>query len=173
MVNQRCSVCGKKKLLINFHKHRHTKTGYAYRCKPCVSKLGKKYRSTLVGVFSQIRARNKHYDDHPFNISQEDFVEWYGSQDRICVYCGLLEDDLKHIDDNYNKKSLRLSVDCVNNEGGYKKGNLVLACHRCNAMKSDLLTFDEMRFFGETYVQPKWEKQLGRKLHLPRTNSKF
>ena len=60
------------------------------------------------------------------------------------------------LNDTYNRKCVRLTVDCIENDLGYIKGNLALACLRCNFTKSNLLSFDEMREIAQKYFKPKW-----------------
>lgn len=91
------------------------------------------------------------------SITQDEFVEWYVSQDRECVYCELAEEDLHKHGDLYNDKIDRLTVDCADNDAGYAKGNLVLCCGRCNSIKSDFLSFDEMMVIGRTMVANRWK----------------
>jgi len=159
---KKCTKCGKVKPLSKFGKHCRMKDGHTYRCKECISKYGKWYRYTPSGVYQAIKGRNKFYQGKPFEITREEFVEWYNSQPKICVYCDLLESDLPYIDDSYNNKSLRMSIDAKNNDLGYIKGNIAICCHRCNSIKSDLLSFDEMREFAQKYIKSKWEAQLRR-----------
>jgi len=89
-----------------------------------------------------------------------EFIEWYVNQPKTCVYCGIKEADLMKIKDCYNNKNTRLSVDCKGNERGYILDNLVLACYRCNSIKSNILTFSEMMYIGQNFIKPKWDKQL-------------
>ena len=150
--------------LSAFGKHKLGKDGHAYRCKECISKYGKWYRYTSSGVYQAIKGRNKFYQGKPFEITRDEFIEWYDGASKTCVYCDLPESDLPNIDDSYNNKSLRMSIDAIDNDEGYVVGNIAICCHRCNSLKSDILTFDEMREFGQKYIKPKWEKQLGHSL---------
>ena len=43
----------------------------------------------------------------------------------------------------YNK-GFRLEIDRKDNNKGYEKGNLALCCCRCNTIKSDFFTEEEM-----------------------------
>jgi len=155
-----CTKCGELKSLSEFGKHRITKDGYAYQCKECGRKRQKIYSRTSKGVFTTIKGRNKYYKNKPFKMIEKDFIQWYNSQERKCVYCDIYENDLEKIKDCYNNKNTRLSVDCKNNDIGYEINNLVLACYRCNSIKSNILTFDEMMYVGQNFIKPKWEKQL-------------
>ena len=86
----------------------------------------------------------------------------------MCAYCDVPEDRLGDFYDSYNKWSPRLSVDAKDNNIGYEIGNIVLACRRCNSLKSDILSFDEMREFAQKYIKPKWVAQLESPQRCPR-----
>jgi len=104
------------------------------------------------------------YHTKPVIISRKEFIEWYENKPKLCAYCGISEEDVVKLDDPYNSKSSRLTIDCIENYMGYTKGNLVLACRRCNNMKSDLLNFEQMRYIGQNFLKPIWEKQLDKKI---------
>lgn len=167
MKTKKCSLCKQEQPISNFHKHRGMKDGLSLWCKNCVKKRGKEYRETPRGIYTSAKGRNKYYQHKPFKITIEEFIDWYNKQEKQCVYCGIFEEDLSKIKDYYNNKAHRLTIDCIDNDIGYVNGNLVLACLRCNALKSNFLTFDEMRFFAKKYIQPKWEQQLNKKLYQP------
>lgn len=164
MAMKTCTLCGETKPLSAFGKHKLSKDGHAWRCLECSRKLSSVYSFTPAGIFSNVKGRNKHYQHKPFVIDKDYFIEWYSSQEKKCVYCDLTEEDLPKINDSYNNKSKRLSIDAIDNNLGYIEGNLAICCHRCNSLKSDILTFNEMRAFAQKYIKPKWEKQLGRKI---------
>lgn len=92
----------------------------------------------------------------PIKITQNEFIEWWNSQEQICVYCEIPIERLSIL--NRNKKMIkRLSIDRLDNEKGYEKGNLALACLQCNFIKSNLFSFEEMREIGQKYIKPKWQ----------------
>ena len=156
-----CTKCGEVKPLSEFYRHRLSKDGHSYWCKECHKSKYREYLKTPSGAYTNIKARVKHFKNKTFNISRTDFVEWYNAQPKICVYCDIKEEDLSRLDDSIIKHANRLTVDCVENELGYVKDNLALACMRCNYLKNDFLSFEEMREIGQKYVKPKWEGQLG------------
>lgn len=158
---KRCTKCGETKHPSEFYKHRITKDGLTHQCKECQKNKYKKYLKTPSGTYTNIKARVKHFKNKTFNISREDFIEWYNEQIKVCVYCNIKEEDLSKLNDSIISHANRLTVDCVENELGYVGGNLALACMRCNYLKNDFLSFREMREIGQKYVKPKWEGQLG------------
>lgn len=156
-----CTKCGKLKSISGFSKHRLTKDGYAYQCKECNAKRAKAWRATPKGIFTTIKGRvnfrNKFKNYHKLHITQREFIEWYNDQEKNCIYCGMSEQELQTLPDEFNNNSQRLTVDCKDSQKGYSLGNIVLACWRCNIIKGDLLSFDEMVYIGQNFVKPKWE----------------
>jgi len=159
-----CTKCKKTKPLSEFCNHKLSKDGRAWQCKQCHGERSKTFGFTASGVFTQIKARMKYYKTKPVIISRGDFLTWYSSLDRKCVYCDISEKDVVKLKDPYNSMNARLTIDCIDNYVGYKKDNMVLACRRCNNMKSDLLNFEQMRYIGQNFLKPLWEKQLGKKI---------
>jgi transposase-like protein len=166
---KKCTKCGIIKPIEDFGNHRLTKDGRAYRCKQCAREYSRAHRKTASGIYSALKGRQTYARTHygekdrgyhltikPMDIPREVFVQWYDSQPKKCAYCDIPQDKLGGTQDKYNDKNLRLSVDCKINLMGYILGNLVLACSRCNAIKSDFFTHAEMIFIGQNFVKPKW-----------------
>lgn len=84
-----------------------------------------------------------------FLITKEWFADWYNSQEKKCCYCDRTEDDVIKDESIIRKKMTRLTIDRVVNLDGYKEGNLTLACMRCNSIKSNFFTYDEMILIGK------------------------
>lgn len=166
MMSKQCTKCKETKLFSEFSQSNPTKKdGHNSWCKACCRGISKRHRLTASGVYSALKGRttfrrknvNRYSSYHPLTISRGDFIDWYNTQERKCAYCDLDESELDKIKDVYNdRKSDRLTIDCKTNSRGYSKGNLVLACKRCNTMKSDILSYEEMREIGQKYIKPKW-----------------
>ena len=91
-----------------------------------------------------------------FSLTRDYFTEWWNKQEQKCVYCDIPIERLSVV--NKSKKlARRLSIDRIENDKGYVEGNLALCCLSCNFIKSNLLTFDEMREIGQKYLKPKWQ----------------
>ncbi len=88
-------------------------------------------------------------------ISKEEFVKWYNSQLKICHYCKRTFKEIKSEKDSLNNKINRLTIDRVDNKKPYEIGNIVLACYRCNSIKGDYFTEDEMMKIGKI-IYEKW-----------------
>ena len=155
-----CTKCGVEKPISDFSKHRLTNDGHAYQCKECNARRAGYWRTTPSGVYTSIKGRLNYYKKKPMIITKRDFIEWYVNELKICAYCDIPEDKLEVLGDSYNSKAHRLTVDRVENSTGYVMGNMVLACLRCNSIKSDLFTHKEMRQLAQQFIKPKWERRL-------------
>lgn len=80
--------------------------------------------------------------------NNNDFVEWYKRQKEECYYCGML----KHQQGGRYKN---LSIDRLDNLLPYRAGNIVLCCFRCNIIKGNFFTANEMLQIAEKYIKPK------------------
>ena len=95
------------------------------------------------------------------SFNSKEFVEWYDKQEKTCYYCGVTAKDMPDSFRCYkHQKNKRLTIDRMDNNKGYSLENIVLACVRCNAIKSDFFSGDEMRKIGQQFVRPKWEKEV-------------
>lgn len=160
-----CTHCGEEKPITQFSKHKHSPDGHAYQCKECNAKRSKEWRSTPSGIYTNIKGRQEFYKRHrhwrykPVKISRNEFIDWYNNQDKVCFYCGIHEEELSLVRDTQNTKAKRLTVDCIENNLGYTLDNIVLACGRCNFVKNDFFTHEDMITIGSLFVAPKWNEQ--------------
>lgn len=153
-----CTKCGETKPLSEFGNSKHTKDGKTVWCLQCKRDYAAEYRLTPAGVYQNIKGGAKFYGKHECNISQEDFVEWYENELKVCAYCGVPEELLERFLSQYTSRYARFTIDCINPELGYTKGNLALACDKCNATKNNIFSFDEMREIAQKYIKPKWKR---------------
>jgi len=156
---KQCTRCGEVKSIYEFSKHRRSPDGHAWQCKTCGKKRGKLFRQTPAGIYNNIQGRSNFYKGRPLKISKDDFIEWYVNEIKVCAYCGIPEIGLHNWGDTVNGRTSKLNIDRVVNPEGYAEGNLVLCCQRCNYIKSDFFTYDEMREIGQKYVKPRWKKE--------------
>ena len=152
-----CTLCGKTKPLEEFTKHRGTKDGHSYWCKECNSKRNKMFRESPSGIYTNILGREKFFQRKIVTISRENFIKWYENEPKICAYCDIPEEDFFLLKEKYGSRTDRLTIDCKDNDAGYIAGNLVIACERCNFIKSNLFSYNEMREIGQKYIKPKWQ----------------
>lgn len=155
-----CTKCKETKPLSAFSKHRNTKDGYAYHCKECNKKRSREWRITPSGIFTTLKSQSKFFNKGDVGFTRERFIVWYDTQPKFCAYCDLPEKYMKAVNDDWNNRMHRLEIDRINNELGYIEENVVLACPRCNMIKSDYFTFEEMRRIGQNFVKPKWMREL-------------
>ena len=106
------------------------------------------YSYTARGRFNRLRdAASSQYTN--FNIDPWDFIRWYESQPQTCYYCGAeltKGKDRKHklTDETFDRKD---------NARGYTMDNIALACRRCNLMKGDWLTEQQMLEIARKYFK--------------------
>ena len=161
MLSKTCTLCKRELPLSAFGKHRIMKDGLSCWCKECSRERQRKHSRTPQGIYTNIKSRQKYYKTHrdpstkSFKITKEEFIKWYNTQEKECVYCGIKEEEIGTSSDYFNDKGRRLTVDCKDNAQGYVLGNLVLACHKCNFIKSNIFTHEEMLEIGEKYLKPK------------------
>ncbi len=96
--------------------------------KEALRKAVGKYAKTAKGIFQSYR-NNAQRRKLTFQLTSKQFINWFNRTD--CFYC------LEHIS--------TIGLDRKNNSKGYSEENIVFCCNRCNKIKSNLLTFDEMR----------------------------
>jgi len=154
---KQCTKCKKVKSLSEFGKNKQAKDGKTYWCLQCKREYNAEFRLTPKGIYQQLKGRTKFYDRHPVTITQEEFVEWYENQPQKCHYCGIPIEHMEYVMKHYGSRWLRLTIDCKDNPTGYAKGNLVLACDKCNSVKSNILSYEDMIYVGENFIKPKWQ----------------
>jgi len=151
-----CSKCGVDRLSKFFGYEKRARDLLQSQCERC-RKLYRKNNKDLIaskmfifnlspsGIYSKIKqgAKERNID---FNISKPDFIKWYINQTKVCVYCKRLESDIVK---DYRGTYRRLSIDRKINNKGYKTNNIVLACLRCNTIKSNDISYEKMIKIGK------------------------
>lgn len=149
-----CSKCGVLKLAGEFSPRKDRPVGLYSCCKSCKGLSRKQRRierkaqdpETLwfVDVLNGARDRARR-KGLVFALSREWLMQKMSHQNRRCIYC--------EITFNFRRttKTRRDSptLDRVNQLDGYIESNVVLACHRCNALKSDATSI-ELRRIADT-----------------------
>lgn len=176
MVKQ-CSKCSAQKSLSEFYDAKRYKDGKYPSCKNCckiatgksiIKKWGTKqkyyaeYRNRIVGGNPRTICAKKKCNalSHgiAFEFTTDEFEKWYLEQELKCTYCDIPQEKITEFQwlmPNINIH--RLTIDRIDNNKGYVKGNICLACARCNLLKSNVLSFEEAREIGQQYVKPKWK----------------
>ena len=103
------------------------------------------YFKTASGIYAHLKGRMTRANKLDLlKLSKEDFIKWYDSQEKVCFYCKRTLQEII-IDKTQSRKIIRrLSIDRVDNNKGYENSNIVLACGKCNKIKNDFFTKDEM-----------------------------
>lgn len=158
MSTKRCTHCGQVLSLTDFYKHNLSKDGRSWQCKECHKERSRIWSKTASGAYSSIRGRTNFYKNKEFNLDREEFIEWFNKQPKVCHYCGITKEEAETLEGFFNETTKRLTVDCMDNELGYRIDNIVLACHKCNFVKSNIFTHDEMIEIADKYLKPKLEK---------------
>lgn len=112
-------------------------------------KRAKEYNRTPAGRFYYMKKRGK-----KCSISKEQFITWFNSQKKNCCYCGV-----KFV--KYGDIRFSPSIDRIDNSKGYHIDNICLCCYRCNMIKKDWFTFQEMKMIGELLIK-KWDRGRGK-----------
>lgn len=163
---KRCPRCDAIKSFEDFGNSKQNKDGKNGWCLVCCREVSKAYRGTVAGIYQNIKGRQTFYKKHghwrykPVTLTKDEFISWWNLQEPRCFYCKIHKDELSLVDDTQNTKATRLTVDCIENRLGYSLDNMVLACGRCNFIKSDFFTHIEMIEIGKTYVSDKWKSML-------------
>lgn len=139
-----------------------------YRKTPKYKKYIHDYSQTPEGIYRILKGsaikRNLSVD---FKI--EVFIKWYNNQEQKCYYCNRTLNEIKRDIKERNVNKNRLSIDRKDNTKGYNLDNIVLACMRCNTIKSSYFTEKEMLKIGkliycaidDKQAEENYHKQIG------------
>jgi len=172
-----CSKCEIRKNNSFFFVDKRKKDGLYPHCKKChrvacqkwemqhggagvfQREYNKKIKGTKIS-FARVYSKKKYNAKQsgiPFSISKEDFIKWYLETKQECVYCGLKQSEIiKYKKLLPNTNAFYLSLDRIDNSQGYLLNNICLACTRCNLIKNNFFSSEEMKQIGKKYVKPKW-----------------
>ena len=147
-----CSHCKEERESKFFLVNKKKKTGFYPQCKICrkinAEKYGhssymKNYYKTGLGLFAVVKAQDKCYNNHGFNIDKKCFVDWFNKREYKCEYC---------------KKTPvkgRLGLDRKDSNGGYSMDNIVLCCRLCNTLKNKFWSYEDFKSIAKYYLIPK------------------
>lgn len=112
----------------------------------------KKHRLSPKAIWSILKQNTK---NKKFQITKEKFINWYNKQEQKCYYCERTLEQVKNDNKETNRYKTRLSIDRKDNNKGYKLNNIVLCCYRCNTIKGEYFTEQEMKQIGRTIYKNK------------------
>ena len=133
------------------------KRNYHRNNKDILNEKSREYLTTKNGIYASL----KHSAERralAFNMSFVEFIDWYNRQPQNCFYCKRTLEEINNTKDILNNISQRLSIDRMDNNKGYEINNIVLACRRCNTIKSGFFTSVEMLKIGKI-IQEKYKKK--------------
>ena len=125
----RCANCYRFLDVSFFTKCPRYKSGYRSYCKEC-----ERFRKNKING-KELKIIGK----------------WLMGKERKCEYCGIKEKDIGKINDGHIfwGRYFYLTIDRKDNSKGYEINNICLACMRCNRIKSNIFTYEEMKIIGE------------------------
>lgn len=138
----------------NIHRYRARQKRYLRDNPEKVKEKSERFYHSPKGVFGNIKSRSKRANIS-FGLEQRRFIKWLEKQERKCFYCGVPEELMNKLNMNFNKRVKRLSIDRTDSTKGYIVGNIVLACYRCNSIKGDFFTKQEMVKIANLFIKPK------------------
>lgn len=154
-----CTMCGDYKDKSDFYTSNNPKNTYklAYLCKDCSKKRTHSYRNTEHGFWVTMwnnlynSAKNRGLE---VGITKEDITALWDSQKGLCALTGLPMEKVK-VSRTVRAGCLnqfRASVDRIDSNKGYVKGNIRMVCAYVNVMKSDQ-TDEQLKFWCEAILK--------------------
>ena len=98
-------------------------------------------------------------------FTRGEFLAWKAASGRWCAYCGIDGTALYALGilNPRNKRRYEsIGVDRLDNNVNYRLSNIVPCCGPCNAIKSGILTHDEMTRLGPE-IRTLWEQRLAQR----------
>jgi len=144
-----CTNCHTSKNETEFAKSNGGKNGLRSYCKACANKYMKDYYNTkAIGRFHRLKDRARH-KGIAFNITANEFKVWFDIQQLLCHYCR------RQLTSRYGQhhEMTDWTFDRKDNAESYTINNLVLACRRCNMIKGEWFTKDQMLEIAKKYLR--------------------
>lgn len=116
-----CKKCNAERALKRYHEKK----------KLCIQSANNYYDNNIINIrflAARTRAKNKNIE---FNITREYIEFLLNKQNNKCIYSGI-----EFINDR--KGLYSLSIDRIDNNKGYIRGNIQLICSSVNSMKNNM-----------------------------------
>jgi len=137
-----CFCCKNEKPISLFFKSKNTKDGLHSWCKDCCKIANQKTRNKVNSslekravVFLQNARKSSIKRKQIFDLVTQDIIAMWDDQDGMCVYSG------RKMTLEPNRLNT-ISIERIDSNEGYTKGNTILVCQAINRMKSDFLFED-------------------------------
>lgn len=155
---KKCGSCGKIRSYSEFYKRSNRAGGVGSKCVSCYKKYRKENKSHIKNYSQSYReekswmTKTKNMVYHakvrakqtglPFNIDIK-YVREIFPEDGTheCPYC----EQKMCVEYGYKLSSASPTLDKIIPSLGYVKGNVTVACRRCNTFKNDAASSDEMK----------------------------
>ena len=124
-----CSIC-KSEI------HRYGNKKHSGKCSVCTQRKNRPYQRIYNKMVSSRKGK-----DSSKTITYEEFLSFVSK--KKCFYCG---ENITWV--QYGEKATKYNLDRKDNKKGYDKDNLVVCCWFCNELKSNRLTFEEMKMLS-------------------------
>lgn len=164
-----CTKCKEQKSPNDFYGKENKKMSWCKKCssrqimegrKRSPSRWNEYYRDTRTRpslIFSRKRANAKQ-EGIAFTISKEEFIALYKNQELRCHYCLLQPANFTKTGDPFLLTKVNLGLDRINTKEGYSLSNVVLCCNRCNTIKGDFFSYEEMKKIA-IIVRKRWREK--------------
>jgi hypothetical protein len=125
------------------------------------AKLNQNWRLTAKGAYATLLNRHKSKNRRGaanFNISYEDFENWYDNENKCCSYCGVSQSDYQKISFNLvgvARKTNVLTIDRIDSNKPYENNNICFACYVCNQSKGYIFDASEFKEIAQEFISPK------------------
>jgi len=132
--NRKCAICGVTKPIAEFPPHQ--KKGYFKRtCRPCTKAKNAAYKHKCPEnyLYTRLGRQNPGQPRIDVQITKEDLRELWDHQQGKCAVTGL---HMTYFPRAQRKSTgLNASVDRIDSDDIYRKGNVRLVCSKVNVMK--------------------------------------
>ena len=142
---RKCLCCEIEKDISEFYSDKSSPTGLQTYCKDCQCEKSKKWSSTIDGFIKKLHSDMRHNvkkraKDLNIEITCDDIKELYNKQNGLCALTGrpMTTDTYMVKGNQHIINKMNISVDRINSDLGYSKGNIQLVGAMINRMKSDL-----------------------------------
>jgi hypothetical protein len=130
------------------------------------AKANTSWRQTAKGAYSTIRNRaltKNRRGSTGFKIEYKDFLNWYTNEPKSCRYCSISLKAFLLIRSSLfglAKKTSVLTIDRLDSDRPYTRGNLGFACYLCNQCKGYVFSDKEFKKIARAYIQPRFRSLL-------------
>jgi hypothetical protein len=147
-MKKKCSHCKQEKETTEFWRSKCEKDGFQPHCKACILVWHKAWVAHNRKHVNELERIRRHSSDRAalsyrywdmsqrrdVNFTRAELYQWYTEQNKECHYCK----------NPFSKIDGQTTIDRKDNSKPYTLENICLCCRRCNMVKSDALTEEQM-----------------------------